>query len=176
MTHIITLVGKEENKMIRYYVCGLGYDENGDANDYEVFFGDFDTSEEAYALFNELEEKDAESFFVDAPKVYEINIRLEECEETEEETECIDILDEFGIINPDFKKDTMNRQQFVDYVHDNFNVSVEFLRLLDHVLEYTALQNFDDDDLHMFLNFMLDCGIGIGKDEIDRVKLQEEEN
>ena len=26
--------------MIRYYVCGLGYNEDGSANDYEVFFVD----------------------------------------------------------------------------------------------------------------------------------------
>ena len=91
--------------MIRYYVCGLGYDEDGGANDYEVFFGDFDTCEEAYELLDELEEKDSESFFADAPNVYEIAIRLEECEETEEETECIDVLDEFSIINPKFEEE-----------------------------------------------------------------------
>lgn len=90
---------------IRYYVCGLGYDENGDAIDYEVGFGDFDTCEEAYKLFEELESRSAESFFVNASKVYEIGIRLEECEETEDEIECIDIKDEFGIINPSFKEE-----------------------------------------------------------------------
>lgn len=90
--------------MIRYYVCGLGYDENNEAIDYEVGFGDFDTCEEAYVLFEELADRSAESLFVNAPKVYEIEIRLEKCEETEEEIECIDVVDEFGITNPNFEE------------------------------------------------------------------------
>lgn len=89
----------------RYYVCGLGYDVNGEAIDYEVGFGDFDTCEEANKLLDELENRGAESFFVNVPKVYEIEIRLEECEETEEEIECIDVIDEFSIINPNFKEE-----------------------------------------------------------------------
>ena len=91
--------------MIRYYVCGLGNDENLEAIDYEVGFGDFDTCEEAYELFEELENRNAESFFVNASKVYELEIRLEECEETEDGIECIDIIDEFGITNPNFKEE-----------------------------------------------------------------------
>lgn len=91
--------------MIRYYVCGLGYDENNKAIDYEVGFGDFDTKEEAYELFEELSNRSAESFFINAPKVYEIEIRLEECEETDEEIECIDIVDEFSITNSNFKEE-----------------------------------------------------------------------
>lgn len=90
---------------IRYYVCGLGYDKDDDVNDYEVFFGDFDTCEEAYKLLDELESRSVESFFVNASNVYKIEIRLEECEETEEATECIDVLDEFGVINPNFKEE-----------------------------------------------------------------------
>ena len=91
--------------MIRYYVCGLGYDENDEAIDYEVGFGDFDTLKEAYKLFEELADRSAESFFADAPKVYEIEVRLEECEETEEEIECVDVIDEFGVTNPNFEEE-----------------------------------------------------------------------
>lgn len=89
----------------RYYVCGLGYDVNGEAIDYEVFFGNFDTCEEAYELLDELENRSPESFFVNASEVYEIEIRLEECEETEEENECIDVKDEFSVINPKFEEE-----------------------------------------------------------------------
>jgi hypothetical protein len=90
--------------MIRYYVCGLGYDENLEAIDYEVGFGDFDTYEEAYELFTELENRNTESFFVNASEVYEIEVRLEECEETEDGIECIDERDAFGVTNPNFKE------------------------------------------------------------------------
>lgn len=88
---------------IRYYVSGLGYNENLEAIDYEVNFGDFDTYEEAYELFVKLQSRNAESFFVNASKVYEIDIRVEECEETEDAIECFNIKNEWGIINPNFK-------------------------------------------------------------------------
>ena len=32
----------------RYYIYGLGYDENNRITDYEKYIGDFDTYEEAY--------------------------------------------------------------------------------------------------------------------------------
>ena len=91
---------------IRYYVCGLGYDKNYEAIDYEVGFGDFDTYEEAYELFVKLQCKDAEFFFGDAPDVYSIDIRVEECEETDIAIECIEIKNEWGIINPKFTVNT----------------------------------------------------------------------
>ena len=69
----------------------------------------------------------------------------------------------------------MNRKEFVQYVQNTFDVSVEFLRLLDNILQYAELQNFDIDDLHTFLNFMLDCNIGISKAEINRVNFFKEE-
>jgi hypothetical protein len=40
-----------------------------------------------------------------APEVYEIEVRLEECEETEDLIECIDVKDEFGVTNPSFKEE-----------------------------------------------------------------------
>lgn len=98
---------------IRYYVCGLGYNENLEAIDYEVDFGDFDTYEEAYELFVKLQCRSDESFFVDAPEVYQIDIILEECEETDDEIECIDRKNEWGVINPNFKKVT--NMKFRDY-------------------------------------------------------------
>ena len=91
--------------MIRYYVCGLGYDENLEAIDYEVGFGDFDTLEDAYKLFEDLAGRNDESFFVDAHNVYEIEVRLEECEETDDAIECIDVIDEFGVTNPNFEEE-----------------------------------------------------------------------
>lgn len=65
----------------------------------------------------------------------------------------------------------MNRQQFVDYMRDNFNVSVEFLRLLDNVLHYAELQGWDDDDVYNYLDFMLDCNIGLTQPEIKHIVL-----
>lgn len=156
---------------VRYYVCGLGYDENLEAIDYEVDFGDFDTYEEAYELFVRLQCRDAESFFVNASNVYEIDIILEECEETEDEIECVDRRNEWGIINPNHKKSTMNRVQFVEYVNKNFNVSIEFSRLLDNVLNYAERHTWSEDELYNYLDFMLDCNIGLTEQEIKQIML-----
>ena len=65
----------------------------------------------------------------------------------------------------------MNRRDFVNYVQENFDVSVEFLRLLDNVLNYAELQGWDEDEVHSYLDFMLDCGIGLTKQEIKQIIL-----
>ena len=40
---------------IRYYVCGIGYDKNDCVTDDEWDFGDFETYEEEYNLFVQLQ-------------------------------------------------------------------------------------------------------------------------
>lgn len=90
---------------IRYYVCGLGYDEDARITDYEQYFGDFDTYEEAYELFVKLQCRDEESFFTNAPEIYQLLIQLEECEETEDMISCVDVRNELLINNPNFKED-----------------------------------------------------------------------
>lgn len=90
---------------IRYYVCGLGYDENDCVTDYEYDFGGFDAYEEAYELFVKLQCRDAESFFTKAPEICELLIQLEECEEDKDSIECIDVKNEWWIENPNFKGD-----------------------------------------------------------------------
>ena len=90
--------------MIRYYVCGLGYDRNDCITDYERDFGNFDTYEEAYAQFMRLQCRDAETFFVIVPEVYQLLIQIEECEETDDEVVCVDVKNEWWITNPNFKE------------------------------------------------------------------------
>jgi hypothetical protein len=90
--------------MIRYYVCGLGYDENNEITDYEEDFGDFDTYGEAYELFVRLQCQDMELLFLQEPEVYELLIQLEECEETDEAITCIDVKNEWCIFNPKFEE------------------------------------------------------------------------
>ena len=90
--------------MIRYYVCGLGYDENDYITDHERYFGDFDAYEDAYELFVKLQCRDTKSFFEKAPKIYKLLLQVEECEENEDVTECIDVKNEWWIENPNFKE------------------------------------------------------------------------
>ena len=86
---------------IRYYVCGIGYDNNDCVTDYDREFGDFDTVEEAQEKFAEAvreAEDNLDEFFLDSePEVTYWHIQLEKCEETESEINCIDVIDEIDI-------------------------------------------------------------------------------
>lgn len=90
---------------IRYYVSGPGYDENDCITDCEADFGDFDTYEEAYELFVRLQCQDMELFFLQEPDVCKLLIQLEECEEDDEEINCIDVKNEWWITNPNYKEE-----------------------------------------------------------------------
>ena len=84
----------------RYYVIGIGYDENDNITDHEQGFGDFDTYREAKELFLELMSRNRSTFFENAPDIYQLEIEIQECEENEEESSCIDVLDSWQFINP----------------------------------------------------------------------------
>ena len=89
----------------RYYVCGIGYDENDCITDYEMDFGDFDTLVEAYELFVKLQCRDAASFFTRKSAPYQLLIQLEVCEETDDTIECVDVRNEWWITNPNYKEE-----------------------------------------------------------------------
>ena len=86
----------------RYYVCGLGYNEHDSVTDYEQNFGNFDTYEGAFELFTKLQSKDDESFFTNAPEVYALLVQVEECEETADSINCVDVKNEYWITNPEY--------------------------------------------------------------------------
>ena len=89
----------------RYYIYGLGYDENNRITDYEKYIGDFDTYEEAYEEFVKLQCRDTGWFFKYTQNLYQLLLQLEECEETDDEINCIDVKNEWWIINPNFKEE-----------------------------------------------------------------------
>ena len=91
--------------MIRYYVCGLGYDVNGNITDYEREFGDFDTYEQAYARFVTVQCMSRDVLFANARGVNQLLVQLEECEVADEEINCIDVRNEWWITNPNFKEE-----------------------------------------------------------------------
>lgn len=91
--------------MIRYYVCGLGYDVNDNITDYVKEFGDFDTYEEAYEKFVKLQCAGTDVLFVDAIWVNQLLLQVEECEEDDNFIDCIDVKNEWWITNPNYKGD-----------------------------------------------------------------------
>ena len=90
---------------IRYYVCGLGYDDDFRITNYDQYFGDFDTYEEAYELFIRLQCKDDASFFEKSPLISHLLLQVEECEVTDDSISCIDVRNEWWIVNPNFKEE-----------------------------------------------------------------------
>lgn len=101
ITDVLPEDNDEETKT-RYYVCGIGYDENENITDHELSFGDFDTYEEAYECFVKVQCSSPESLFAHKFASYQMIVQLEECEETEDEINCIDVKNEWWIINPNF--------------------------------------------------------------------------
>lgn len=90
---------------IGYYVCGLGYDEDNCITDYGLGFGRFATYEEAYELFVKLQCRDVKTFFEQASGIYQLLIQLEECEEDDDSIDCIDVKNEWWIVNPNYKEE-----------------------------------------------------------------------
>lgn len=92
--------------MKRFYVCGIGYDENNRVTDNEWHFGSFNDYAKAYEHFVKLQCRNAASFFKDTNSnvynVYQLLIQLEECEENEDGVECIDVRNEFWVKNPNY--------------------------------------------------------------------------
>lgn len=91
--------------MIRYYVSGIGYDVNGNITDYERNFGDYNTYVEAYEQFVKIQCENRVMLFAGSVGVNQMIIQLEECEETEDEINCIDVTNEWWITNPNYKEE-----------------------------------------------------------------------
>ena len=89
---------------ISYYVCGLGYDKNNCITDYEMHLGNFDNYEEAYGCFVKLQCRNPKWFFRNALDVYQLLLQLEECEDDGDTISCVDVKNEWWIINPNYEE------------------------------------------------------------------------
>jgi hypothetical protein len=65
----------------------------------------------------------------------------------------------------------MTREEFIQYTMYNFEVSGEFIRLLDNVLQFVAGLGMKEDDAHRFLCALLDGTIAYTEDEIKQISL-----
>lgn len=65
----------------------------------------------------------------------------------------------------------MNRQEFMQYIQDNFNVSGEALRLTDNILHYIEAQGVSEDEQHLMACALLDDTIGLTEWEIKKLRL-----
>lgn len=65
----------------------------------------------------------------------------------------------------------MNREEFIQYIEKNFDVSGSTVRLISNILYYVEVQGVDEDEQHDLLSFMLDGTIGLLDSEIRQICL-----
>lgn len=95
---ITEIILMEQVGQVRYYVCAIGYEANSNITDYEENFGDFDSYEDAYRCFVKTQCLSETELFAKVPrKIKSLLLQLEECEETPELIQCIDVINECTI-------------------------------------------------------------------------------
>lgn len=65
----------------------------------------------------------------------------------------------------------MNREEFMEYVRENFNISCEARRLIDNILSFVENTYFDESEQYKVLCELLDGTIGLSDNEIMRICL-----
>lgn len=64
----------------------------------------------------------------------------------------------------------MGRDEFYQYILDNFTLSGEAARLVNNILQYVEMQGVSENEQYYMLSFLLD-GIGLSDSEIKKVYL-----
>lgn len=65
----------------------------------------------------------------------------------------------------------MNREQFIEYIEENFTVSGEAKRLIDNILFFVEEQEVEETEQYLMLCKLLDGTIGLSDSEIRKVVL-----
>lgn len=65
----------------------------------------------------------------------------------------------------------MNKEQFMQYVEDNFNISGEAFRLINNILNYVSAQGESEKEQYNMLCMLLDGTIGLSDSDIKQICL-----
>lgn len=65
----------------------------------------------------------------------------------------------------------MNRNEFMEYVEENFNISGEAGRLINNILSYVENNFYDENEQYETLCLLLDNTIGLSDNEIKKICL-----
>jgi len=65
----------------------------------------------------------------------------------------------------------VNREKFMEYVEENFNISGEAKRLINNILYYVESQGVSEDEQYQMLSCLLDGTIGLSDNEIKQICL-----
>lgn len=65
----------------------------------------------------------------------------------------------------------MNKEEFMHYISENFDISIEAHRLINNILNYIAFQCVDEDEQYEMACALLDGTIGLTDAEIRKICL-----
>ena len=65
----------------------------------------------------------------------------------------------------------MNKEEFMNYIDENFSISSEAKWLIDNILEYVKNNFYDEDEQYNILCELLDGSIGLSDNEIRKICL-----
>lgn len=65
----------------------------------------------------------------------------------------------------------MNKEEFMNYISENFDISSEAHRLINNILNYIAFQSVDEDEQYDMACALLDGTIGLTDAEIRKICL-----
>ena len=71
--------------------------------------------------------------------------------------------------NLDEESESMNREQFYNYIVENFTISGEAGRLIDNILQYVEANFPEENEQYNVLRSLLDGTIGLTDNEIKKV-------
>lgn len=63
----------------------------------------------------------------------------------------------------------MNREEFYNYILENFNISGEAARLIDNILQFVEENYMEENEQYKALSDLLDGTIGLSDIEIRKV-------
>lgn len=65
----------------------------------------------------------------------------------------------------------MNREEFLNYINNNFNISNEAYRLIDNILDFVQCNYTEENEQYIALSSLLNGSIGLTDNEIKQVLL-----
>lgn len=65
----------------------------------------------------------------------------------------------------------MSKNEFQEYINENFDISGEAGRLINNILDYVSVQGLDEQEQYNTLCMLLDGTIGLTDNEIKQVYL-----
>ena len=122
---------------IKYYVCGIGYDENNHITDYEQTFGIFDQYVDAYEFFVKLQCRNEASFFIQNYKLYQMLIQIEKCQVFDNEINCINVKNESWIINPNYN-DSVKHYEYIALLYAEKHGIIEYYIKNNTMIYYSS--------------------------------------